>query len=338
MKLSPEMSFVPSRYPHEIIDKAAGEEQVARINHVLAALGDETGVDLRAKLDPHHGYTFDQIAAGALKGQILSRVGEAIRFPIQTYTVEIVPVDCFYIDWFGGDNWIGMRKALTVLFAYLRRKEGLVPNVRRLNRRTGVETHWPSGGCHQHYDAALFPIGANWYRDMRLFHQNLLISFTNMPAIRWLFSQWFADNGGTLPFVTDSTLLARYISMKPEAVFRLLMTKERSTYIEPRYMSSSKGSYLTFEFRMFSMVDNPDELRLIARVVDKWVRHIQFLTDRRVKLLPELTPRKLADMKDMRKSRRICAEWLDSLGLSWDDYRLFHDRHYANRIRFGQMV
>ncbi len=333
--VSPEMTFIPAKRPHEIVDVKAGQKLVNRINDWLKT--DPITYTLWAKLDPHHNeHSYD-------------------TKPV-TYTVEIVPYRHWWTHWFEDatdekgkpDGWAVLGPALHRLFDGLRDRFGLIPSLR--TKRAGVERHWPGGGCHIHYGIAdLFQPSFKWYTLMECFHHNLLVDFANRPWIRWLFKQWFAD-GCKIPVDGDDLTVGHDGQQGPlprEPIISRSITGGNG--IEPRFMPSSKGVYPTFEFRMFSMVDTPEELRLIVRFLDRWVRSLRDRTIYR-RILPEadylaqqavqpdLTLERFRAMCDERTAWGFCEAFLVQLGLTPADYRPFYDRHYLNRIRHGKMV
>ena len=336
-KFSPELTFIPRAAPHEITSKKRGADMVANINaylqeHLIGRL-------MMAKLDPHH-------------------------FPghpeKETYSVEIIPLRYFETAWLNKkaplqdgetvNDWGLFKDGINEVFLHLRHKFGLVPSFSR-RAKDGSILYWPGGGCHIHYDADQFSIGTNWYERMKAFHTNLAVDFANRPYIRWLFSQWFTDeeSSGGLCIITEQNLSDKEIwgdinplAITAEQVF--LRTIRHSSCIEPRFMGCYKGSYLTFEFRMFSMVEDAEELGHIARFTEAWVNSLvkktyeQEIVGNARGLQVIITRDQLAAMARIPSSRRICREFIESLGLNWKDYLPFYERHYINRIRFGKMV
>lgn len=334
--VSAELTFIPEAAPHEITSKEEGLALVKRVNRYL-----NTGPLTRlfsAKLDPHH-FPYDPVK--------------------ETYCVEVTPLIYLRTHWFDKDakadpelgqpanDWALLREALDNIFAHFRAAFGLVPSLTTVDPKDGSPLHWPGGGCHIHYGADLYWMSSDWYERMKAFHVNLLVDLANRPYVRWLFSQWFADEG-SLCTITLSNLKTREAwgtrspsKITPDAVFRHAM--RQSCCIEPRWMVSQKGSYLTFEFRMFSMVENADELRSLVRFVEAWVREVQNRTGKLGVLSDQYAPvtitkAQLVAMGKVRPAKALCREFITSLGLPWSEYLPFFDRHYAVRIRQGVMV
>lgn len=327
---SPELSFFPRRAPHEIVSEKAGQRLVDQINCALLRSQSILAAAVYAKLDP-----FRNTSSGDTD-------------PV-TYSIEVVPVSQFRLSLIEDPGqWKLFRQGLSQLFKLLRDRFDLVPTLIE-RKRDGRLVHWPGGGCHLHFGADLFNYSSHWYRVMEHFHRNLVMDYANRPYIRWLFSQWFSnDSNHVLVKESDLKEDSIFSRLKPEDVpnhlFNCAISSNRG--IEPRYMHSSKRSYLTWEFRMFSMVANPDELRAIIRFLHRWVDRVKSpsaLIQYGHKSTPtdvipfDLTLDKLRDMKDLRKSRKICRDFIESFDLDWKDYVVFYERHYANRIRFGRM-
>lgn len=307
--ISPELTFIPSRLPHELVDRKKAERLVKKICKDLYKHSNY----FRVKLDPFHEE---------------NKEGE-------TWCVEIVPFDYFYTTWFTQDKeWNDLKMHFDILWNIMK-KHGFVSTL--IQKHHGLEKHWPGGGCHLHYGSSIMPGGVNWYARSQKFHQNLAVNYANRPWIRWLFSQWFADTHLVAVNSQDFKFLKKdsnYFS--PTNLFEQSITGYWG--IEPRFMGISyKNVYPTFEFRMFSMVRNPDELRLIVKFLDSWIQHIRYETlNGETKF--ELTKYKLLEMKSLDKSWQICKDYLDFLKLPSDDYRVFYNRNYSNRIRFGKLT
>lgn len=296
--ISPEMTFIPKAYPHEIVSWAEGETLVKRVNAILDNLH-KTGLLLRAKLDPHH-----------------NERGEG-----ETYCIEIVPFYWLHSGWFVSDQWQIMRAGLVTLFDEME-KIGLVPTL--TTKKHGALVEWPGGGCHLHREICFHYSGPLWYKEMENTHRNIVVDYANRPYIRWLFKQWFANG--------HEALIHEKTPKRDRSVRSVFARSFSPGEIEARFMSTSKSTYPTFEFRMFSMVNSPDELRAIVLFLEKWMGHIP----KRAKI--EIDDRKLRDMRDLRKARAICRNFIESLGLSWQDYVVFFERNYVNRVKYGQMI
>ena len=178
---------------------------------------------------------------------------------------------------------------------------------------------------------------------MERFHRNLVVDYANRPYIRWLLSHWMG--GGSAVAVTKKDLklaarkpvagkLNRVWAITPNSIF------DRALYIdhaiEPRFMASSKHSYLALEFRMVGMVENARQLRAAALLIDTWIAKILSRTGR---IRFTLTIPQWNAMTKEKTARKICAEWVDNLGLDWATYETaFFDRNYLLRIKHGEFV
>jgi len=327
---SPEMSFVPKEAPHEIRNKREGDALVKRIlrwMYVTEGMG-PLGRLLYAKIDPFHN-PWDKRH--------------------RTYSIEICPRDYFDTNWLDNGQWPTLRKGLKKMWRGLRKEFGLVPTLVEKDRK-GNETHWPGGGCHIHMGADIFMQGPFWYRKAERFHRNLITDYANRPWIKWLFSQWFADESNYVP--VNATELAdgwwselgheQVRQPTPDILFEQSFDQRG---IEPRYMCSGKDSYLTFEFRMVSMVESPEELRAAVRFLKRWMNHVRceggkhsFDNGNSATIPFSLTQDNLKDMSDLDKSWGIVVDFLKQLDLDCTEYRSFFERNYSNRIRFGKMI
>lgn len=309
--ISPELTFVPRRAPHELVDRKKAEQLAERIRKDLYRRTNY----FRVKLDPfHHEYTKQE-----------------------TWCVEIVPFDWFLTDWFTNDtHWKNLKEHLDIVWSIMR-KHGMVSTL--VTKTGNTEKHWPGGGCHLHYGSALVMAGTHWYSTSEKFHRNLGMDYANRPWIRWLFSQWFA-NTHLVPVNSEDLKIA---NTNPDHLSNDNLF-DRSIYhrwgLEPRFMGGgTKSHYLTFEFRMFSMVRDPKELQLIILFLNRWIEQILFKTyssEEQISL--NLTKHKLLQMKQLGKSWEICKDYLDFLKLPSDAYRVFYKRNYSNRIKYGQLT
>jgi hypothetical protein len=325
MTFSPELTYFPKRAPYEITDRKAGEKLAKRISKALYAKG--WMLPLRVELDPARN----------------------VHLSNKTYHIEIVPLFQFECHWLDdGKEWTNFKRVLAHIFDTCK-ANGLVPAM--VKHRGGEEQHYPGGGCHLHLDMGeLFTSSQAhlWYKRMETFHRNLLMDFANRPYIRWLFSHWFADAGSSVMLRAESPLLTTSERNADGSIKPYDPLEEGcsgASVIEPRFMQSNKRSYLTFEMRVFSMVESPDEVRLIARFAKAWMDRIKTIT------LPDceyyttthsipldLTLDKLADMKDPMKARAMCASFIQGLGLEWGPYSVFFKRNYLRRIQWGAFV
>lgn len=317
---APELTFIPRRAPHEITSEAVGKRLVKRIQCKLDRISRQTNLWMHVKLDPFH---------------------DAFT-PQQTWIVEVVPLVLpgVYWDtaWLDEDdsNHRGFMIAIDWLFR-LMRDHGLVPY--RTWRRGGVEYHAPGGGLHVHCGADLFPRGPTFYAQMERFHRDLTVDFANRPYIRWMLAQW-SDDLNHETAVNEETLRA-YAKSAPgrrveDEIYSGSFTQ---CSIMARFMSCTKASYLTFELRFVDMVQSATELRAVVRLLAAWVEHHQMRTLRGDLSIPfTLT---LADWRKathIPSARRLCREWVKSLGLEWRDYAVFFERNLVRRIRFGKLT
>lgn len=326
MSFSPELTFFVKRAPYEITDRKVGERLVKRISKVLYAKG--WMLPLRVKLDPMHNP----------------------RLPSETWCIEIVPLFHFETHWLEGDKeWATFRRVLAHIFDTCA-ANGLVPAL--VKRRGDTESHHPGGGCHLHMGMGHLFAGGQasfWYKRMEAFHRNLLMDFTNRPYIRWLFSHWFADAGSSVMLHAESPWLVNSppcnVDGSPQQYDPLEAGCHGASVIEPRFMRSAKGEYLTFEVRLFSMVESPDEVRLIARFAKAWMDKVKATTmdgseyySTTVAIPLDLTLERLADMRDPMKARAMCAAFIQELGLQWGPYSVFFKRNYLRRIQWGEFI
>lgn len=298
MTFSPELTFVPAAAPHTIATKAEAERLVKRLTRTLKCRL------FYVKHDPH-----------------LNEWTNA-----RTYCIEVVPTVHWHTEWLENSDWRVLRRYIVRLFRCAA-DLGLVPSV--ITREAGEDIHWPGGGSHLHISADFYSTHAGWYRQMETFHRNLATDLANRPYIRWLFKQWFADESGTVLVNRGNydTVVPRMED--PDYI----LSVEQS--VCPRFMGSSKTSYLTFEHRQFSMVDNADEVRAIVRVATRWTNYLRDL-EKPVRFT--LTKRALDEMATVRGARAHCREWIKLLGLPWADYEPFFQRFYKPRILWGEMI
>lgn len=307
MTVSPELTFVPRKFPHEITSREEGLKILEQITPILRSIVSKYGVVFFAKLDPHH----------------YLELGE------QTYCVEVVPNTHLETYWFTDPTeWKVAKKILDELFGGMA-KLGLFPVVSTKHWPSSTIKDWPGGGCHLHIGTSFIHGGPDWYRRMEKFHRNLVVDYANRPYIRWLFKQWFADSGGTALISSEVPVAKR----TPNQLF--VKACGGQSEIEARFMGTSKNSYATYELRMFSMVANPEELRSIVRFANTWLWDLRYVND---SLKITISDSDLHDLKDLRKAKKTIKNYLDSLGLLWDDYATFFERNYVRRVRYGKMI
>lgn len=314
MNFSPEMTFCPVSYPYEITDPKKGKALVKKANLMLGKVARLTGIAMYAKLDPHH----EKEGGG------------------HTYIIEIAPFTHFETHWIteGTKEEQLFKLGIAGILAGMR-KLGFAPSVKR--KRGGIETQFIGGGCHLHYGADLFPIGPNYYQSMERFHRNLTMSYANHPEIRWLFADWMSCNAHRTLYDPTKKLDRAKTESVEDTLFRRMLVGSIHA-VEPRFMVTSKNSYLTFEFRFFRMVESAEELCLIVRFVDAWMNHLvtETLTKLPVKL--QMTKRRWAELKTVAGSKKHLKNFLDEIGLDWQDYEMFYNRNYRTRMKFGSMV
>ncbi len=315
---SPELTFLPVRAPHEIVNRKRGERLVARINNWLISVAKQTGVWMVAKLDPHH----DPYG------------------PKETYLVEIVPTNHFDIGWLEKDNpdHMTFMTVIEAIFVVLKQRFGLVPSLTTHDKKRNVDLVWPSGGCHLQMGADLYSFRTDWYRLMERFHKNLAMDYANKPFIRWLLAHWMGDGGSRVIIDPERMAVAKELP-KEGAITRDTVFERALFYassIEPRYMASGKNSYLTFEFRIVGMVENARQLRAAVLLIKAWMDQIK---EKKGCLSFNLTQEKWDDMTKEEPARDMCRDWVRSLGLNWADYETdFFARNYLMRVKHGKFV
>lgn len=313
-----EANFVPSRAPHEIVNKVSGQRLIHRINQWLAHHGRRTGIHMLAKLDPHHNVYEDDM----------------------TWSVELVPVTHFQLPWVQRNDKSHTRFVAGIdgIFRGMHERFGLVPKVVR--RKGDTEYHHGIGGQHVHISASLFSFSTNWYRLMERFHRNLVIDYANRPYVRWLLAHWM---GGGSAVIVDRHRLEQCAFngaaslTRGDIFFRSLFG---ASAIEPRFMASDKNSYLTFEFRIVGMVENARQMCAAVRLLNAWMEHhkdrVLYSPSTPVKF--NLTTARWDDMVTPEGARRHCRAWVESLRLDWADYEQdFFERNCLMRIKHGKM-
>ncbi len=315
-KWSSELTFLPVRAPHEIVNRKRGERLVARINDWLRQVGNDFGVCMWAKLDPHH----DPYG------------------PKETYLVELTPVSSFEMEWLDKESpsYNLFMTAIDVIIYTLKNRFKLVPSL--VKRVGNKELHFPGGGAHEHVSADLYSFRTDWYRLMERFHKNLAMDYANKPFIRWLLAHWMGDGGSRVIIDPERMAVAKELP-KEGAITRDTVFERALFYassIEPRYMASGKNSYLTFEFRIVGMVENARQLRAAVLLIKAWMDQIK---EKKGCLSFNLTQEKWDDMTKEEPARDMCRDWVRSLGLNWADYETdFFARNYLMRVKHGKFV
>ena len=325
MTFAPEMNWVPARFPHEITDQEAGQKIVDNINEALKTIEEYSGVAIRAKLDSFH-------------------VNPDTDAPI-SWSIEICPVHYFHTEWLstekgegGISSWTTFKNTLKWLFGWMRKEQKMVPSAKK-KRKDGTLVQYPGGGCHINIGADLFPMSHRFYGQMERFHRNLAVDYANRPYLRWLFADWFSNIAHHSLWNPDSGPINKWLHANESREDFLFRTMIRGTHaIESRFMASNKGAHNTFEFRFFRMVEDPEELRLIALFTEAWVSHLTFSVYENKTIEFNLTKRRWAEFKNSRTVwAQHIAPFIKSLGLKPNDYRMFFERNYLTRLKFGKM-
>lgn len=312
------MNWVPRAHPMGYRSYKEAQKVCSKVNRTLDALSKCFGPCAVAKPDPLH-----------LKGGEEDENGET-----NTYSIEVIPVAHFYFSWLedGNGKWGIFKRYLDALFAAMKRYD-LVPSVSRT--RKGVTTHFAGGGCHFHVGADLFVTGPRFYINMERFHRNIAVEYANHPEIRWLFADWMSSQAHHLVWSPNTEKPASFPNMEDYLFYSLL---NGAYAIESRFMKNSKGSHLTFEFRFFRMVENPEEFRLAARFVEAWVNSVAgnvTLGDESAKFT--MNRRKWNALMNPDKAWRAISRFLDDMFLNPEDYRVFFERNYLMRLKHGKM-
>lgn len=316
---SPEMNMVPRAYPMGYRSHKEAQKVCSKVNRILDALSKRFGPCAIAKPDPLH-----------LKGGEEDENGET-----NTYSIEIIPVTHFYFGWLesGDGKWAVFKEYLDALFAAMKRYS-LAPSVKRT--RKGVTTHFAGGGFHIHCGADLYNTGPDFYKRMERFHRDIAVDFANHPELRWLFADWMSDQAHHLIWRPDMPKKpAGFETMEDYMFYKLL---NGAYAIESRFMKNAKGSHLTFEFRFFRMVENPEEFRLAARFVEAWVRTVRDAAYWDVPPVKfTMNRRKWNALMDPDKAWRKISLFLEDMCLDPKDYRVFFERNYLMRLKHGKM-
>jgi len=316
---SPEANWLPIAHPMGYRSYQEAWKVCLKINRALGALSKRFGPSAISKPDPLH-----------LTGGEEDENGEA-----NTYSIEVVPLTHFHLDWLerGEQQWSIFKKWLDELFALMKR-HGLAPSVTRT--RKGVTTHFSGGGCHFHVGADLYGIGPDFYKRMERFHRDIAVDYANHPELRWLFSDWMSNQAHHLVWRPDTPKKPAGFKTMEDFVFYKLL--HGAYAIESRFMKNAKGSHLTFEFRFFRMVENPEEFRLAARFVEAWVRAVRDAMYWDVPPIKfTMNQRKWNARMDPDKAWRAISVFLEGISLDPKDYRVFFERNYLMRLKHGKM-
>ena len=316
---SPEMNWVPRAHPMGYRSYKEAQKVCCKINRTLDVLSKRFGPCAMAKPDVLH-----------LKGGEEDENGET-----STYSIEVIPVTHFHFSWLESRSgqWDIFESYLETLFALMKR-HGLTPSVSRT--RKGVTTHFAGGGFHIHCGADLYNTGPDFYKRMERFHRDIAVDFANHPELRWLFADWMSDQAHHLVWRPDTPKKPAGFKTMEDFVFYKLL--HGAYAIESRFMKNAKGSYLTFEFRFFRMVENPEEFRLAARFVEAWVRAVRDAMYWDVPPIKfTMNQRKWNARMDPDKAWRAISVFLEGISLDPKDYRVFFERNYLMRLKHGKM-
>jgi hypothetical protein len=316
--VSPELNFIHRKLPNGYPSFKDAEKVCVKVNRVLSALVLKTGVWMRAKPDTLHPANTSKANYSA------------------TYSIEIVPVNYFEIYWFekSGWEWPTVKTSIDALFVTLKKRFGLVPSV--VTQKNGVKTYWSGGGSHLHVGADLYDKSVHFYQDIERFHRNIAVQYANRPFIRWLFADWMSKDAHHLVWKPGKRgAKPKYGDTWEDDVFYRLVHQAFS--IEPRFMQSSKNSYLTFEFRFFRMIENAKELGLIVRFVQAWMKSVKadVLQTHTEKFT--MNRRKWNALMKPDKAWKEISAFLTEIGLDPKDYHLFFKRNYLMRLTHGSM-
>ncbi len=312
-----EANFIPKRFPHEIINRRSGERLIRRINKWLHSYALRSGVCMMAKLDPHHN----------------------THCANETYSVEVVPATSFQLGWaqLTSPIYPAFVRAIDQIIRTMRDRFALVPSL--VTRKGGTDLHWPVGGMHCHLGADLFGFGLDWYQNMERFHRDLATDYANRPYVRWLLAHWMGE--GSRVMIDRRTLehraLENWTPFSRDDIFSRAVWNASS--IEPRFMTSAKASYLTFEFRFVGMVENARQMCAAVRLLRAWMeQHRRRVARGHRRLRFNLTIERWDEMITPEGALKHCREWVESLGLPWDDYDAdFFQRNLLMRIKHGAM-
>ena len=310
---SPELSFVPRKSPHIITNEEAAQSLIHNLNRQLFGMQDAGSMlTMMAKLDPQQSNP-----------------------AVKEWVIEVTPILARYFEtsWLdGGESERLVHDTLDYVFR-LMRNNGLVPSV--IKRRGSHEKHWPGGGCHIQYGMGeLFDMSANWYKNMELFHRNLIMDYTNRPYIRWLFANWFADEHSHCVL---NRVNLQSCEWTPDAIFHRGIIHAAS--LQARFMGGGKTTYLTFEWRMPSMPESAAEVILLAKFFDAWMNKVRDMTLIGTTITPTISVSNFKRWKGIRKLRDDTRHFLvDELHLDWQDYRVFFNRNSVRRVKFGSLI
>ncbi len=316
-----EANFIPKRFPHEIINRRSGQRLIARINDWLLDYARHCGIFMKAKLDPHHN----------------------VYQHNETYSIEVVPVTSFQLAWAKpkplDNTHASFVRAIDGIIETMRDHFGLVPSLVTRKKGSRTDLHWPVGGMHVHMGADLFGFSTEWYRQMERFHRDLVMDYANRPYVRWLFAHWMGE--GSRVVIDRHRLEQRELhgvgTLTPQDIFSRSLFG--ASAIEPRFMTSAKASYLTFEFRFVGMVENAHQMCAAVRLLDAWMGYHQGRIEIGCPPLRfTLTPARWDEMVTPEGALSYCRAWVESLGLDWADYDAdFFQRNLLMRINHGVM-
>lgn len=318
---SPEANWISRARPMGYTSLKEAQKVADTVNKKLKTLAARYGVCTVAKPDVLH-----------MKGGQEDENGET-----NTYSIEVIPTTHFHFKWIedtsDSGEWDIFKKWLEELFAAMK-SMGLAPSVTRT--RKGVTTHFAGGGIHWHIGADLYHTGPDFYKRMERFHRDMAVSYANHPELRWLFADWMSDQAHHLIWRPDMPKKpAGFETMEDYMFYKLL---NGAYAIESRFMKNAKGSHLTFEFRFFRMVENPEEFRLAARFVEAWVRTVRDAAYWDVPPVKfTMNRRKWNDLMNPEKAWRKISMFLEDISLDPKDYRVFFERNYLMRLKHGKM-
>ena len=107
--------------------------------------------------------------------------------------------------------------------------------------------------------------------------------------------------------------------------------------IEPRFMSTGKSVYYTFEFRFINMIVNYNEFKTIVNTLVRW---IWYIIRSRPTFKISIVPKDFIDFNNLIAAKQLCKDWINNIGLDWEDgeYETLWNRNYKNRIKLGKLL
>lgn len=315
MSFANELTFIPANEKNcEFSSFKKAIKIASKINKSIA----KKCPDFYAKADPFHNAWSDN----------------------RTYLIEIV-------SYFGLTDDVFYNKKLEKEFFRKNnhifkvcKSNNLVPLKTKYDRKKKIYQEYPTGGCHIHIGADLFPRGSNYFKLMQAFTTNLYTSYANNPWIKWLFAQYFDDNNSKILFTkTDLTYWKNSASpISPELCYDEGFWK---TAIQLRMPKNYKRPYLTYEFRMVNMVLNTKELYDVTKFFKNWVDLMVKTTENGLSCFFPFTL-KLEDFKkfkDLKYAEELMKKFIEEkLNLKWDDYKVFFNRNYVKRMKYGELI